>query len=360
MSNNYWMMGGVAVLIIFLLVVAVAFTLPYFRKAKLPPPSQTAAETKPSETLTTTETGLETPSSELQTALSKTRNQFFGRISQLFQGTGAQSELWEQLEESLYLSDVGSKTVQRLLNATQEHFSRFNPPKDENVVRDVLRDEMRKIFTESQHASAATSSRPQVWLVVGVNGVGKTTTIGKLAAQWAEEGKKVLVAAGDTFRAAAQSQLRVWTERAQVEIFEAPQTKDPAAVAYSALEKAKAQNVDYLIVDTAGRLHTAQGLMEELKKIKKVLSKLDPSAPQETILVLDASQGQNALVQSRQFHEALSLTGIILTKMDGTAKGGVAVGVAEELKIPIKYIGVGEKVRDLRPFEYTEFVDAII
>jgi fused signal recognition particle receptor len=299
------------------------------------------------------------PAVTLQDALAATRGGFFARLSHLF-GGGRREEIWENLEEALYLSDMGSQTVQRLLSAAQGKFSLLHPPESEDVVRGVLREEMKRIFSEIPGESKRIGQGPEVWLVVGVNGVGKTTTIGKLAAQWAQAGAKVLVAAGDTFRAAAQSQLRVWTDRAQVEIFELPQTKDPAAVAYSALERALALGFDKVLIDTAGRLHTAVNLMEELKKVKRVLTKLHPDAPQHTVLVLDASQGQNALVQARQFHQAVGLTGVILTKMDGTAKGGVAVGIAEEMKLPIIYLGVGEKVTDLRPFEYQEFVEAII
>jgi fused signal recognition particle receptor len=202
--------------------------------------------------------------------------------------------------------------------------------------------------------------KPAVWMIVGVNGAGKTTSIGKMAALLAHGGKKVLVAAGDTFRAAAGNQLKSWTERAEVEIFSPPGVTDPSAVAFDAIAKAKAQNYDVVIVDTAGRLHTQANLMEELKKMKRVMSKVIANAPHETLIVLDANSGQNALLQAKQFHEAIGLTGVVLTKMDGTAKGGVAVGLANELQIPIRLIGVGEKIGDLRPFSAKEFVDSIL
>ena len=204
------------------------------------------------------------------------------------------------------------------------------------------------------------SAKPAVWMVVGVNGAGKTTSIGKLAAHLARSGKKVLVAAGDTFRAAAGNQLKVWTERAQVEIFSPDGVKDPSAVAYDAIAKAKAQGYDVVIIDTAGRLHTQANLMEELKKMKRVMGKVIAEAPHETLIVLDANSGQNALLQAKEFHQALILSGVILTKMDGTAKGGVAVGIANELKIPIRLIGVGEKIGDLRPFSSKDFADSIL
>jgi fused signal recognition particle receptor len=197
-------------------------------------------------------------------------------------------------------------------------------------------------------------------MIVGVNGAGKTTTIGKLAQQFAEQGYKTMVAAGDTFRAAAQSQLGVWAERAGVELFSPPGVTDPAAVAFEALTIAKKKNMDVVIIDTAGRLHTQTHLMEELKKIKRVMAKIDPKAPHKTLLVLDASTGQNALLQAKMFHEALQVDGVILTKMDGTAKGGVVVGLSYELKLPIFFIGVGETAHDLKPFNSVEFVNGIL
>ena len=196
-------------------------------------------------------------------------------------------------------------------------------------------------------------------MIVGVNGAGKTTSIGKISAQLAKEGKKVLVAAGDTFRAAAGGQLKVWTDRAAVEIFSPEGVTDPSAVAFDAVSKGKAQGYDVVIVDTAGRLHTQANLMEEIKKMKRVMTKVIPEAPHETLIVLDANSGQNALMQAKEFHTALGLTGAVLTKMDGTAKGGVAVGLAQELQIPIKLIGVGERIQDLRPFSSQEFVDSL-
>jgi fused signal recognition particle receptor len=199
-----------------------------------------------------------------------------------------------------------------------------------------------------------------VFLIVGVNGAGKTTSIGKLSSQMAQEGKKVVIAAGDTFRAAAGEQLRVWSDRAAVEIYHPEGVTDPSAVAFSAIEHALKVKANAVIIDTAGRLHTQVNLMEELKKVKRVITKKIPTAPHEILIVLDANSGQNALQQAKEFHQALGLTGVVLTKLDGTAKGGVAIGLASELKLPIKFIGIGEKISDLRRFSTTEFVDSII
>lgn len=232
----------------------------------------------------------------------------------------------------------------------------------------ALKEEMLKMFqslsSDSQQKESELfdigSSRPQIWMVVGVNGVGKTTTIGKLANKVAQQGLKVMVVAGDTFRAAADAQLKVWGERAQVEIFSPENVKDPSAVAFDACTSAKSKNMDVVIVDTAGRLHTQENLMEELKKMKRVMQKVIPEAPHETLIVLDANSGQNALIQTEKFHQALGLTGAVLTKLDGSAKGGVALGLAYEYRVPVKVIGVGETVEDLRSFHAKEFVDSIL
>ncbi|MEQ1877121.1 MAG: signal recognition particle-docking protein FtsY, partial [Bdellovibrionia bacterium] len=238
------------------------------------------------------------------------------------------------------------------------------------AVRSALKDEISSImFPVQEHFDAKgldslddkiDGPKPRIWMVVGVNGAGKTTTIGKLAAIHAQKGLKVLVAAGDTFRAAAGGQLKVWSERAQVEIFMQDGNAKPSGVAFDACQKAVKDGFDLVLLDTAGRLHTQLNLMEELKKIKRVVEKVVPGAPHQTLLVLDANSGQNALVQAREFHGALTVNGVILTKLDGTAKGGVAVGLAHELHIPIKAVGIGEKVGDLRPFSTREFVDSIL
>jgi fused signal recognition particle receptor len=289
----------------------------------------------------------------------------------------------EDLEEILYTSDLGPQTVQRLLQAVETRL-KVNGGSGLEAVRLALKDEMLDIFDangpsappvmssvstvpngydhgeQSLHTLSIWGRKPSVLMVVGVNGAGKTTTIGKLASRLAQEGQKVLVAAGDTFRAAAGGQLKIWTERAQVEIFNPENVTDPSAVAFMATERAKAEAFDVVIIDTAGRLHTQKNLMEELKKMKRVIAKVIPDAPHEVLLVLDSNSGQNALIQAREFHQALNVTGVVLTKLDGTAKGGVAVGLACELQLPIRLIGVGEGINDLRSFSSREFVDSIL
>lgn len=299
----------------------------------------------------------------LEGALANTKARLWGRISGLWSGGKVNLE---EIEEVLYTSDIGPQSVQRLLAAVDESLSR-SEKKDADLVKTAIKNEMLSIFEKSQGLSSEhdlladiLKQTPSVLLIVGVNGAGKTTTIGKLSARLAKSGKKVLVAAGDTFRAAAGEQLRAWTERAQVEIFSPEGVTDPSAVAFDAVSMAKARGYDVTIIDTAGRLHTQQNLMEELKKVKRVIQKVDPSAPHEVLLVLDSNQGQNALIQAKEFHKALGVTGVILTKLDGTAKGGVAIGVACEIGVPIKMIGVGEKIGDLRNFSPREFVDSLI
>lgn len=294
---------------------------------------------------------------DLKKALRATEENIFGRIKNLFKANEASSHL-EDIEEVLYTSDLGPETVQRLMGALEDMNRKEKA--DLGKVRDTLKTEMEGVFSNLPSNDLQFSKEgPTVLMVVGVNGAGKTTSIGKLSAQFASQGKRVLVAAGDTFRAAAGGQLKVWTERAQVEIFSPDGVKDPSAVAFDAVSKAKGQNYDIVIIDTAGRLHTQENLMEELKKMKRVMTKVIPDAPHEVIIVLDANSGQNALIQAKEYHKALTLTGAILTKMDGTAKGGVAVGLANELQIPIKFIGVGERIQDLRHFSPHEFVESI-
>lgn len=294
---------------------------------------------------------------DLKKALRATEENIFGRIKSLFKANEDSSHL-EDIEEVLYTSDLGPETVQRLMGALEDMNRKEKA--DLGKVRDTLKTEMEGVFSGlPSHDLQFAKEGPTVFMIVGVNGAGKTTSIGKLSAQFASQGKRVLVAAGDTFRAAAGGQLKVWTERAQVEIFSPDGVKDPSAVAFDAVSKAKGQNYDIVIIDTAGRLHTQENLMEELKKMKRVMTKVIPDAPHEVIIVLDANSGQNALIQAKEYHKALTLTGAILTKMDGTAKGGVAVGLANELQIPIKFIGVGERIQDLRHFSPHEFVESI-
>lgn len=299
----------------------------------------------------------------LEEALSKTKAGFWGKLAQNLSGkdTISKKEI-DDIEEALYTSDLGPKTVDYLITQVGQWIGEGGSSL-QNLNRSLkteLYDIFSKVNLDQQKLQINESIKPNVWMVVGVNGAGKTTTIGKLASQQVALGKKVLIAAGDTFRAAADEQLKVWAERAQVEIFSPDGVKDPSAVAFDAVKKAQAKDFDLVIIDTAGRLHTQKNLMEELKKMKRVMEKAQADAPQETLLVLDANSGQNALMQTDQFHQALGLTGVILTKMDGSAKGGVAVGIACEHKLPIKMIGVGEKIEDLRPFNPKDFVDSIL
>jgi fused signal recognition particle receptor len=301
-------------------------------------------------------------------ALGGTRASLFGRLQNLFGGRQIlQGEELERLEEVLYTADLGPRTVEALLGKVTDEIRREGGGGFE-AVRSALAKEMREILSRAQGDMPAEdvrrlnvwSASPSVLMVVGVNGAGKTTTIGKLSAKLAADGRRVLVAAGDTFRAAAGEQLKAWTERARVEIFDPAGVEDPSAVAYQAVEYGKAKGFDVVIIDTAGRLHTQKNLMEELKKMKRVVQKLIADSPHETLLVLDANAGQNALMQAREFHAALQCTGVVLTKLDGSAKGGVAIGLAHEIGVPIKLVGVGEKIGDLRSFETEPFIESII
>lgn len=305
------------------------------------------------------------PVPTLGSAMRGTRDGFWGKIQSRFLGGGPISgpEL-EALEEILYTSDLGTTTVTRLLDSVENQLSR-SEKKSLDVIKSSLKSEVESILAavpkmgRTPFENFENRAKPQVWMIVGVNGVGKTTTIGKLAHQAAQRGAKVLVAAGDTFRAAAQSQLKVWTERAQVEIFAPENVTDPGAVAFDAVQMAKARGYDLVLIDTAGRLHTQDNLMEELKKVKRVIQKLNPEAPHETLIVLDANSGQNALVQAQKFHETLRLSGAVFTKMDGTAKGGVVLGLASQLQIPTVFLGIGESVEALTGFKPTEFAEAL-
>lgn len=293
--------------------------------------------------------------------LSKTRHQLGDGIARLLLGKKEiNHELLDELETLLISADIGIDTTQNVLKQLTEGLERKQLSNGE-MVYEALKTHLQKILTfDAAPLKTCTDDKsPFVILMVGVNGAGKTTTIGKLAKQFQQQGKKVMLAAGDTFRAAAIEQLHVWGEKNGIPVISQQTGADSASVIYDALQAAKARKVDVLIADTAGRLHTQSNLMDELKKVKRVLQKLDPHAPHETMLVLDASIGQNALNQARQFHEAVHLTGITMTKLDGTAKGGILFGIASELKIPFRYLGVGEGVDDLRPFDAAQFVGAI-
>ena len=294
----------------------------------------------------------------LKERLTKTRETFVGRVDQLVLGKKEIDEdLLDDLEEILITSDLGVDTTQALIALVQQKVKRRELDNPERL-RETLQEEILR-FLEVPAPPDNKTSKPLIILVIGVNGVGKTTTIGKLAHQYRMAGKKVLLVAGDTFRAAAGEQLEIWAKRSQAEIIRQKEGSDPSAVVFDALKAARARGIDIVLIDTAGRLHTRVNLMEELKKIHRTIQKEFPDGPHQTLLVLDATMGQNVISQARIFNEALAITGIILTKLDGTAKGGIVVGICQELKIPISQIGIGEKVDDLQPFNPREFVQAI-
>ena len=277
----------------------------------------------------------------------------------LFAGFSAiDDEFYDELEEALILSDMGMDTTLKAVEELRERV-RGEKLKDRDEVRACLRRVLQDMLNVGD-TGLALDTRPAVVLFIGVNGVGKTTTIGKLAAGLKAQGKKVLLCAGDTFRAAAADQLTVWSQRAGVDIVKQHEGADPAAVVFDAVSAAKARGADVILVDTAGRLHNKQNLMNELNKISRVIDRELPDAARETLLVLDATTGQNGLIQARQFKEAAGITGIVLTKLDGTAKGGIAIAITRELGVPVKYAGVGEGVDDLKPFDPMEYAEAII
>ena len=294
----------------------------------------------------------------MRKGLAATRGGFIARLTALF---GGQKEIdpaiLAQIEEVMISSDVGVKTTQAILARLRDRLEKKELT-DSDAVWAALRAEATRILNIGGGAIKATN-KPTVVLMVGVNGVGKTTSIGKLATRYTNDGKKVILAAGDTFRAAAVQQLEVWGKRVGSEVVKGKEGADPGAVAFDATEKAKAAGADLLFVDTAGRLHTKAPLMDEIKKVRKTIAKAMDGAPHETLLVLDATTGQNALQQATLFKEAVDLTGIILTKLDGTAKGGIVLGICDELKLPVRYVGLGERAEDLREFMAEEFVEAL-
>ena len=291
----------------------------------------------------------------LKDQLSKTRKTFSGGFDKIFSGKQrVDSELLEELEELLITSDIGVQTALALVEKISS--SKLT---DADQIKSLLKDEILSILQPPESAPPETVASPRVIMVVGVNGTGKTTTIGKLAAKAGASGKKVLIAAADTFRAAAIEQLMIWAQRANADIVKHKEMADPAAVAFDAVEAASARGADMVLIDTAGRLHTKVNLMEELKKIKRTISKKIPDAPHEILLILDATTGQNALSQAQLFNDALGITALALTKLDGTAKGGIVISICNTLKIPLKYIGIGEKIEDLQKFDATQFVEAL-
>ncbi|MBO4679314.1 MAG: signal recognition particle-docking protein FtsY [Lachnospiraceae bacterium] len=295
---------------------------------------------------------------KLKSGLSKTRSGFVSGMDSIFKGfKSIDDEFYEELEEMLIMGDVGVNTTGVLIEKLKESVKK-NHVHEPSECRDLLIDSIKEIMAPPEDAYSFTDEKTVI-MVVGVNGVGKTTTVGKLARRMKESGKKVLVAAADTFRAAANEQLMKWAERAGVDIVSSKEGTDPASVVFDAVTAAKARKVDVLLCDTAGRLHNKKNLMDELAKMNRIVDREYPDAKRETWVVLDATTGQNAVNQAREFNEVANLNGIVLTKMDGTAKGGIAIAISNELNIPVKYIGVGEGIDDLQRFDCDEFVTAL-
>jgi len=300
----------------------------------------------------------------LDKGLEKTKDGFFSKLSRVVAGKSkVDDEILDELEEILITSDVGVETTIKIIQRIEERVAKEKYLNTSELDR-ILREEIAKLLSENNSEdltefTTPSNHKPHIILVVGVNGVGKTTTIGKLAAQFKKQGKSVILGAADTFRAAAVDQLKLWGERIDVPVVAHGMNTDPSAVAFDAVKKGVEMGADVVIVDTAGRLHTKVNLMNELIKIKRVMQKFIPEAPHEILLVLDGSTGQNAFMQAKEFTKATEVTALAITKLDGTAKGGVVIGISDQFKIPVKYIGVGEKVGDLQVFNKAEFVDSL-
>jgi fused signal recognition particle receptor len=298
---------------------------------------------------------------KLKKGLSKTHQGFVEKVDGLFLGKKTiDQDLLDELEGLLFEADLGVKTCSQLIDGVRQGLKRGELQEPEKV-KEFIKQEIFRILKSGEKPLAIDflQTKPFVFMVVGVNGGGKTTTIGKIAHHYSSQGKKVLIGAGDTFRAAAVEQLEIWANRVGADLIKQSKGSDPSAVAFDSIHAAKAREMDLVFIDTAGRLHTKVNLMEELKKIKRIIGREYPGAPHEILLVLDATTGQNAIAQAKLFNEAIGVTGIALTKLDGTAKGGIIVGITEELKIPLRYIGVGEGIDDLKEFNATEFVQAL-
>jgi len=294
---------------------------------------------------------------KLKNGLFKTKSAIVGKIDNLFKSfRKVDEDLFEELEELLISADIGVNTTEEILDELRDSVKENKIKEPEDVKKELLR-MLRELIGE--HAPLKLDTKPSVILVIGVNGVGKTTSIGKISAELKSQGKKVVVAAADTFRAAAAEQLTVWCERAGVDIVKQAAGADPASVVFDAINSAKSKNADVLIIDTAGRLHNKKNLMDELAKIDRVINRELAGCSKETLLVLDATTGQNAVLQAKEFKGASDITGLILTKLDGTAKGGIILSVKKELGIPVKFIGVGEKIDDMKPFDAEEFATAL-
>lgn len=334
------------------------------KKGRTPAPAKAAEEAAAEEAVK--DAGLLLPKlgKSLNEGLSKTKSEgFVGRLSKLFAGKQIDEALLDEVEEVLFTADIGVKTSDKLLTGLRAKLSR-KELSDSRKVWDHLRLEAKTMLDGVEQGKSlaleeAGAGNPFVVLVIGVNGAGKTTTIGKLAHRLVADGKSVLVGAGDTYRAAAVDQLEVWARRVGAEVVTGAEGADPSSVLFDACRKAKEKGIDCVLLDTAGRLHTNANLVEELKKVGRVIGKALPGAPHEVLLVLDATNGQNAIQQAQIFREAMGVSGIALTKLDGTAKGGVVLGIYDELKIPIRWIGIGERTEDLRPFDKSDFVQAL-
>ncbi|MBQ3367771.1 signal recognition particle-docking protein FtsY [bacterium] len=315
------------------------------------------AEPAPVETLPETSPEPEQPAATIKSGLEKTKKGgFMSRLLGLFKNSVVDDDLIEELEEILYTADMGVTTVSWLMDLVNKNRLKFTSGDD---VKQFLKEQIREVLVANHKSFPEITEKPTIFLMVGVNGAGKTTTIGKLAHKFIAQGKVPMLAAGDTFRAAAVEQLKVWGERNNCTVISDKDGADPASVAFNAVNSAISKDVDVLLVDTAGRLQNRVNLMEELVKINRVIGKAKPGAPHETIIVIDANNGQNALTQAKQFSEAVKVTGIIVTKLDGSAKGGVIIGISKELGLPVYLVGVGEKIEDLKPFDPNEFVEAL-
>lgn len=295
---------------------------------------------------------------KLKDGLSKTKDALNDKINVVMSNfRKVDEEMMEALEEALILSDVGTITSAKIIEQLRSRI-KLEKLEEPEAIQTALKEEIVKELT-AKDSKVNLDTKPSVMMMVGVNGAGKTTSIGKIAANLKAEGKKVLIAAADTFRAAAIEQLEVWAERANVDFIRRPEKSDPASVVFDAIKKAKEENYDVVIIDTAGRLHTKKNLMDELGKMQRIIDRELPEASQEILLVLDGTTGQNAVMQAKQFAEVTKITGIVLTKIDGTAKGGIVIGICSEMNIPVKYIGVGEKIEDLQKFDAKQFAEAL-
>ncbi len=334
---------------------------PSKKTAAQPPPAEPSAEPDRKEQGEQEKPQRESMFKRLQKRLGKSRNHFVHRLDNLFLGRKKiDQELLDELEEILITADLGVSTAMELLDAARTSVKR-NELSDPKALKGVLRDKILSFLRESDQPAELVlpDSGPFVIMVVGVNGVGKTTSIGKIASKFVNSGQSVLLVAGDTFRAAAIDQLKIWGDRTGVEVVAGAPQSDPSSVVFDGVAKGVSKDYDVVIIDTAGRLHTSVNLMKELKKIRRVIGKNLASAPHEVMLVVDATTGQNAVSQARMFNEAVGITGLTLTKLDGTAKGGIVTNICHELKIPVRFIGIGEQVDDLRDFDPEEFVNAL-